>query len=301
MCARSQIYSPTKHFLLSAFGSRWNEKYLVMFTIYIDDSGSSPEQKVVVASGIIFPTRQLPAFEKAWNGLLQTEGITEFHTSVCRAHNPHSEFAGWDDARVKRVFAHVRRLTFKHSVKAFCIAIYKKDYSEVMPEDMRARVGSYYTWATSSVLGLAHDWAKERNVPMEYVFDTADKLVKREIDDAMECIEEIFPGNFMGHYLFRNRKDMPALQAVDLFAWTCFQKGEQARVGKTIDPLAKENWIAYDNAGGGEWCVVQSLNRQGIEDWVTKMYLSPEDLRLKKCKERLKTARIPKRKRQQST
>ena len=50
-----------------------------------------------------------------------------------------------------------------------------------MPEEMRKRVGSYYTWALSSVLGLAYDWATTRNVPMEYVFDNADKDIKREM------------------------------------------------------------------------------------------------------------------------
>jgi hypothetical protein len=267
-----------------------------MFTIYIDDSGSSPEQKVVVASGMILAAKRLEAFEREWNRFLDKEGITEFHASVCLAHNPHSEFAGWDDARVKRVFARARQITFKYFVRAFCIAIYKKDYDEVMPKDMRERVGSYYTWALSSVLGSAYDWAVHRAipVPIEYVFDTADKQVKREIDDAMECSEELYPGHFMAHYSFRKRSEVPALQAVDLFAWTCFQKGRLARAKQPIPPLAEENWDAYSSARDGEWCRVESLNRQGIENWVKNMYLGPEDIRVKECKEKLKEARRPK-------
>jgi hypothetical protein len=296
---RSQSYSRMRHALISAYGAKWDERYLAMFAIYIDDSGSSPEQKLVVASGLIIPARQLIRFESEWDRFLEKERITVkgFHTSECLAKNPHSEFAGWDDTRIKRVFARVRQMTFKYFIKAFCIAIYKKDYTEVMPEDMRKRVGSFYTWAASSVLGMAYDWATHRAapVPMEYVFDTANKEVKREIDDAMECSEQLYPGHFMGHYSFRKRNEVPALQAVDLFAWTCYQKGIQARASRKIPTLAEENWVAYRTfRADDDWCKVESLNRQGIEDWVKKMYLGPEDLRVKECKDRLREARKPK-------
>jgi hypothetical protein len=265
-----------------------------MYTIYIDDSGSSPEHKVAIASGIMFPAKQLDRLEGEWNRFREKEGITDFHTAECLARNVHSEFAGWDDARVKRVFERVRQVTFKYSVKAFCIAIYKQDYEEVMPKDMRERVGSYYTWALSSVLGLAYDWATRRSVPIEYVFDTADKHTKREIEDTLEFSKAIYGDHFSGHYSFGNRKKVPALQAVDLFAWTCYQQGRKARVNQSIHSLAEDNWDAYRNKNGGDWCTVQSLNRQGIEDWVKKMYLSPEDLRIKEFKNERKEARKPK-------
>jgi hypothetical protein len=196
---------------------------LAMFTIYIDDSGSAPEHKVVVASGILFPAKQLGRFEREWNGFLVKESIPDFHTSECLARNPHSVFAGWDEARVDLVFERVRQITFKFSIKSFCIAIYKPLYDEVMPPDMRERAGSYYTWALSSVLGLAYDWATKRSVPMEYVFDLAEKKVKREIEDAMQYSDGFYPGHFLGHYSFRERKKVPGLQATDLFRGLVFR------------------------------------------------------------------------------
>ena len=294
MCAKSQQYSLTKHFLLSAYGPRWNNRYLAMFTIFIDDSGSSPEHKWAVASGIIFPALQMERLEGEWNTFLAKEGISEFHSSECLARNQHSDFAQWDESRVQRVFARVRQITFKYSVKAFGIGIYKTDYDEVMPEDMRKRVGSYYTWALSSVLGLTYDWSVKRSVPMEYVLDEADKAVKREISDAMEYSEGIYPGHFAGHYSFRRRKDVPALQAADLFAWTCYQQGRRARLKHSIHPLAQENWAAYAKQDDKKWCLFQSLNRQVIEDWIKKTYLGPEDKQIQEFKDKLKEARRPK-------
>ena len=272
-----------------------------MFTIYIDDSGSAPEHKLAIASGIVFPAKQLERLESEWNRYRDKEGFTDFHSSECLARNLKTEFAGWDDKKVQRVFARVRQITFKYSVQAFCIAIHKPDYKEVVPGDMLKRVGSFYTWALSSVLGLAHDWAVARSVPMEYVFDTATKEVKREIEEAMTYSEATYGDHFAGHYSFRNRKEVPALQAADLFAWTCFQRGRHVRFNHPIHLLAQQSWEAYRDAHDKRWCVVQSLNRQGIEDWVSKMYSGPEDLQLKTFKDKIKESRKPQPKQKKAT
>jgi hypothetical protein len=273
-----------------------------MFSIYIDDSGTSPEHKLTIACGIIFPTKRLPALEGEWNNFLQKEEITGFHSSECLARNPHSDFANWDDDRVKRVFRRIQQITFRYSIKAFCILIYKKDYDEVVPKDMFFRIGeSYYTWAVSSVLGLAYDWAVERSVSIDYVFDTADKKVKREIEDALTIAETLYPGNFTGHYSFGKRRGVPGLQAVDLLAWTCFQQGRRARMKQSIHSFAQESWDVYKSRNDGDWCIVQSLSRKGLEDWVKKKYLSPEDIRIKQFKEKLQEARKTKAKKGRST
>jgi hypothetical protein len=256
----------------------------------MDDSGSSPEHKVVVACGIVVPTIKVPPMKSEWDHFLEKESVRDFHASVCLARNHRSEFASWDDGRVRRVFARVRQITLKYSVRGFCILIYKKDYEEVLPDDLRRRIGSYYTWALSSVLGLAHDYGLARSVGMEYVFDTAEKEIKREIDEAMTYMELQFPGDF-GAYSFGNRRDVPALQAVDLFAWTCYQQGKRARLGQSIHELAQECWNDYSSASGGQWAVAQSLNREGLRKWVREIYGSPVDLRLREFKQRRLEAR----------
>jgi hypothetical protein len=294
MCTQSQRYSRIKHSLLSAYGSKWIDRNPIMFTVYIDDSGSSPEHKIAVASAIVIPARSIVAFEGEWDKFLEKEGIPEFHSSECLARNSRSAFAGWDEQRVRRAFDRVRQITIKYSVQAFCIAIHKQDYSEVMPEDMLKRVGSFYTWAVSSVLGLAYDWAEERSVPIEYVFDTADKMIKREIDEAMEYSEALYPGHFAGHYSFRNRKEVPALQAVDLFAWTCYQAARHTRFNEPISEIAHDCWDGYRSAKHERWAMVQSLNREGLENWVKESYSSPSDLQLKEFKQKRKAARMPK-------
>lgn len=262
-----------------------------MFTVFMDDSGTAPEHKVAIAAAIVIPAQQLGRFQSEWDKFRDKFQFSDFHASECLARNPKSEFADWSDDKVRRAFARVRGLTFKYSVKGFCIAIFKQDYDEFLTEDLKAAVGdSHYTWAVSSVIGLAQDWGVKHGVPVEYVFDTADRKVKREVDSSMEYIETIFPGEFVGHYSFRNRREVPSLQATDLLAWTSFQAACKARLGRVPHPIAHESASAYHAAKDGEWWLVQSLNREGIQEWVEKNKGTERTRQIIAFKEKLRTA-----------
>jgi Protein of unknown function (DUF3800) len=84
MCAQSQPYSSTEHYLLSILGSRRKDVCLAMFTVYIDDSGTDPRHHVAIASGLIIPAKLIPRLDCEWSSFLQKEGILKgFHTSEC--------------------------------------------------------------------------------------------------------------------------------------------------------------------------------------------------------------------------
>ena len=279
------------------FGSQSGRINIAVFTIYIDDSGTSPEHKIAIAAGIIIPKIQIAHFDAEWNKFLEREHISNFHSSVCLARNHKSEFANWDEEHVRKVFARVRQITFKYSVKGFCIGIHKQDYEDIVPADMKAAVGhSYYTWAVSSLLNLAHDWAEKRSVPIEYVFDEENKNIKREIEDALAFSEEIYEDHFLGHYSFRMRREVPCLQAVDHFAWACYQGFRRSRFQHTLNPIAAESFEGYQQAKGEKWRVIQSLNREGLKNWVAKKRNDPRTQEILEFKKKRKEARQPKRK-----
>jgi hypothetical protein len=232
---------------------------------------------------------------------LNREHISDFHSSICLARNHKSEFGNWDEEHVRRVFARVRQITFKHSVKGFCIGIQKQDYDAVLPADMKAAVGqSYYTWAVSSLLGLGHDWAHERSVPIEYVFDEESKDIKREIEDSIAFSERSYGDHFSGHYSFRRRKEVPGLQAVDQFAWACFQGFRKARFNHPLHSIAVESREAYLRAKDAEWSEIQSLTREGLEKWVAEMHNNPRTNEILEFKKQLQDARKPKPKKKKS-
>jgi hypothetical protein len=279
---------------VSAYGSEWRERYLGMFSLYTDDSGSAPDQRFTIAAGIVFPAKRIEAFEREWNAFFKDkEGVQDFHASVCVAHNPHSDFADWDDERVERVLLHAQQIIFKYSVKAFSIGIHKQDYNELVPDEMWLSVSkSHYVWALSSVLGLSYDWASEHSTPMEYVFDNASKEEKRDIEEAIDYSEDVYPGHFSGHYSFRSRKEVPGLQAADLYAWVNYQAACHTRFDVPIKPIAEKLWHPFISRREGQWSTVQSLNRMGVELWVKKTHGSPEDLRLREYKRKRREARM---------
>lgn len=260
-----------------------------MFTIYIDDSGTAPEQRMAVAAGIVVPAARIPKLESEWNAFLKKEHIPEFHTSECLARNQHSPFAAWDDQRVRRVFALVRQLTIRFSVKGFCIGIHKQDYDEVLTVDMKDAIGdSHYAWALSSVIGHAEDFSKEHKASMTYVFDNAGKVLRREVTDALEFMETKEPGRFSGNWMFGKRSEIPALQAVDLFAWTCFQQFRRARFGTPIRAIADETNLGYEKGRRGTWRTVQSLSREGLEKWVAENRDNPRTQEIIEFKKKLR-------------
>lgn len=79
--------------LVSTRGSRWKEVSLVMFTVYIDDSGTSPDQHVAIATALVMPAARITALDKEWETLTRKEGFSDFHMSICVARNEKSQFA----------------------------------------------------------------------------------------------------------------------------------------------------------------------------------------------------------------
>jgi hypothetical protein len=87
-----------------------------MFTAYLDDSGTDPNQAVAIATAIIIPAAQIIRLEREWENLKKKEGFSCFHTSEMIARNKKSEFADWDDEKVDRVFRRVREISMKFSI-----------------------------------------------------------------------------------------------------------------------------------------------------------------------------------------
>lgn len=46
---------------------------MAFFSMYLDDSGTTPDQKVAVASALIVPAAQIRRLENEWNNLKKKE------------------------------------------------------------------------------------------------------------------------------------------------------------------------------------------------------------------------------------
>jgi hypothetical protein len=272
------IYGRTHHMLVSCWGKRWKEVQLVMsalFTNYIDDSGTAPDQRVAIAAGLIVPAARIIALEREWDALKAKEGFTDFHASVFSAwfKNQKSEFANWDASKHDRVLRRVRQITKKYGVKTFTIAVKKDDYDEVVPAELKHRWGqNHYAWAIRQFVAYVNDWQRHVGTgPLEYIFDymKPNDPCRKEIENVMDQAEDM-TGN-TGHFeavSFRSRKTIPGLQCADLLAWTSFQVAQEAFFKKPMVHDAEVAWKDFTRYLGGEWRTAGAMMRPALQEAV---------------------------------
>lgn len=268
MCAQSQPYSVLQHSLLSAFGSRWADRDLIMFTVYVDDSGcSDPKQPVAIAAALIIPAKQILSLESNWVSFREKHGFSDFHSSECVAKNKKSDFANWSDEQVGAAFYRARQIITQKASKAFSYTIHKSDFDAEAPSEWRQVGGrDHYTWALRNLINALVPWHGQTRIdtPFEFVFDQTGKREKVEIDMLMAQFESIWPGRFEGHYSFRNRSDVPGLQAADVLAWTCFAMSRLKFRDVPMPAIAEESFRLFSSYRVGEWLDALTHEREAL-------------------------------------
>lgn len=288
MCAQRQMPF-AEHLLVSGRGIEWERVVVVPFTVYLDDSGTSPGQQVACATALIVPAPRLILMEKEWEALKAKEGFSDFHTSKFVHRNYKSEFAKWDDQKLERVFSRACEITKKYAVQIFSLAINKPDYEAIIPLNLRDYTGHYhYTWGIRHVLALAQTWRNHDTQipPYEWLFDHMNRrdLARVEIETLMEECEAMaeFRRGVTGDYVnysFRQRKTLAALQCADLVAWTNYQFGLEKFKGTPVHPFAKAAWDTFSKKPSMlrepipemlEWNCSLIIKDDHLKDWVRK-------------------------------
>lgn len=283
MCAKGQEarYSRMEHALVRAYGSRWSKRHLAMFTAYIDDSGTDPKQAVAIAALLIVPGTALRRMEKRWGELKEKEGFDCFHTSECIHRNPKKVFANWSQTKQKRVLESIREITKGCSDRAFSFAVNKSDYDEVVPEEIKTFGKFHYSWAIRHVIEHAEQWARRQKLgaPLEYVFDFMDnrsqKEAKAEVEAILAQAECLNPGRFAGHYSFRKRCEVPALQCTDLLAWSYYQFALQVFHKRKMHKSAKACVFDFERHRNGLWILATAIKREELQKWGSRELDSP--------------------------
>lgn len=235
-----------------------------MVNVYIDDSGTSPSQRVAIASALLVPVKRVHQLEREWKQFCDTRSIKEFHSSECVARNQKSAFANWTDPEVDSTLKRVSQITKKFGVEAFSWAVNKADYDEVVPDDFQEVSGKYhYTWAIHHVLKLIRNWgARSAQPPLEYFFDWLKDKPRKEVERAMRQEESLFPGQYEGHYVFKKRCDVPALQCVDLVAWSCFSRAQLTFHGTPMGGFSQRSFADFRNYQNRTWLSARATTRE---------------------------------------
>lgn len=265
---------------MSGWGIRWLEINLVMAQLYtacIDDSGTDPNQQVAIATALVIPASRIQMLQVEWDAMRIKEVFSSFHMSEFSSPTPpkKSEFLGWGIEKRDRVYRQVRDIIKNYGAVTISFAVYKKDYDEIVPPDVRKNSGKFhYTWAVRHLLAGLEAWRRYCKVkePFEFVFDHIRKNDERrvEIEDVMDQAESLEPGIY-SNYSFRNRERFPGLQCVDVLGWISYQFALYIYGGKRIVRDAKIGWEDfedYSDSYPGGWRTAAALKREELERWI---------------------------------
>lgn len=260
--------------LVSLWGGRWHEVQLVMFTLYIDDSGTSPSQSVAIATALVIPAVQIIRLEKEWNTFTSKEEFKCFHTAEFMARNPNSEFVGWNDTKHERVFRRVKQISKKYGVRALSIAVNKKDYDEVVSVELRSYLGKdHYSWAVRQLLAHLHAlFPPTVTTRREFIFQWIERHhpARKEIEDTMDQMQ--FVGEqqgAIGDYSdphFRKSNDIPGLQCVDAVSWISYQYAVHLYRRTPLKKFVSESWKEFGgHLGSDGWLRALTIRRVNLE------------------------------------
>lgn len=250
------------------------------FTLYADDSGTSPSQRVAIATALVIPTYSVPRLEGEWNEFLNKEKLTSFHTSEFVARNPKSEFASLTDDDQKRIFARVQQISKKYGVVAASVAVNKKSYDDIVLEPYRELIGKYhYTFAIRWLTALVDQWRKHspkvRGLPLEYVFDWMGEPKderRKEIEDVMkqsaDFSKELGKDGDYENYSFRKRIGIPGLQCVDAIGWVCYQYALGRFYESPLHEFVEPAWNYFEgDRGPTGWLRAITFKKEALQKW----------------------------------
>ena len=248
---------------------------MAALTIYLDDSGTAPDQPMAVVSGLIASYPQWKKFNRDWDKARKDLGFDVFHSSECVASNFKSEFSQWDERRKIRTFRRLREIIAQRSAQGFGVAVHKKDFDEVVPQELRQELGKYhYTIAVRIVIGLVEQWRLSLGIrePVEYIFDRmADKKSKAEIDAVFEQAEQLTDslhdfGIYNGCHSFRDKREILPLQAADILAWTVYQRALHHESEKPVHVVAQETFDYFHKRG----LAAGTPSRGQLSNWIER-------------------------------
>ena len=260
-------------------GGEWKRVSLVMFTVFVDDSGTAKDQPVATAGAVVIPALQIPALDRTWESFRAKYGFTSFHSSVCAARNYKTEFGQWDDGKMKTAFARARQITKKYASAAFSFSVCKDDFDVEAPAEWRKSGGeNHYTWAFRTLMHHLIRWHGDRRIqtPFEFVFDWAEGRDKEEIEMLMGQFDDLWPDKFEGHFAFKRSKDIPGLQCADLLAWTCYGISRLAFKKTPMLPIAEESYADFSRHLEGKWLKSLTFRREALREAIASDLSDPD-------------------------
>ncbi|MBZ5647542.1 MAG: hypothetical protein LAN37_09995 [Acidobacteriia bacterium] len=221
-------------------------------TVYVDDSGTEPNARIVVAAFCVSPVRKWKQFEAAWIAAEDTYGFKEFHMTEfagcrrgawCRdclsgkTDATQHPWRDWSNTKRHNLLTELLRIVCKYTQQGFGIAFTKEEIDGHVqnPRLQELAPGAFgrqhFTFAATTCGGELAKWrAKQAEFPpIKFVFDLCNEEQKLEIAKAFVAENQVKPriADGVEHWFdvdgngisFESRKKTRQLLSADMLAW----------------------------------------------------------------------------------
>ena len=224
-------------------------RWLTMFKVYFDDSGSEENIAFAVA-GYVSSVEQWKKFDQEWDKILSDYGISVFHMrEFTQSKGEFIGLEGQDDDR-KRLLERLIGTIKVRVQKSFGCIVNPRDFEATNQKYLlKEALGNIYAFCGRYCAGHVRQWANKHNYPMQdiiFFFESGTKgrgdLINRMDRDGFRKPE--FGG-----------KELPPLQAADFISWELRKHADLAfdrklkGFRKSFEKLAEipQDWGIYVN------------------------------------------------------
>jgi len=248
------------------------------FALYCDDSGTHAESDIAIAGCYITTVEQWQEWKRNWDEVNAREKFGVFHMADFVAKKKKFALPEWqDDVKRDRTIKALINVTTTRMRFAIAAAVVKSAYDEIVPADMRPRLGkNHYTFAIRMCVAFIENWREQHGYtePMQYVFDRLTKG-KGDIDDAFsiaasggsEAVRRY--GIYNDGWSFESKESIIQLQAPDIWAYENYRYS----VDRFFPPVEKKKPLreSYRILRTKIPSKVRYMNRASLTDLVLKL------------------------------
>jgi len=205
-----------EHLARSVLFCRYNEETLMaMFSAYFDASGHPNQKSVLTVAGFVSTVQKWSRFDREWNAILKSEGVTFFHMTDFVSNR--GEFAkGWrGETERRRKFIERLAECLKRNVnKSFRTTVILPDYEKANKSfQIEERLGRPYTLCSLTCVHTLRNWAKRKGAERSllYYFEDGDKD-KSDFERLHKIDYKVLPK-------FLDKTEAVAFQAADFAGW----------------------------------------------------------------------------------
>ena len=242
-----------------------------MLTIYCDDSGTDEKNRSAVVAGYVSNVAQWGIFQKEWNKALKDFGVKQMHRADLE--NFKGEFTedrGWNPNRRKAFLQRLQPIIRRRVKFPIGTAVIRKDFEEVIPEEVRKKFGGVYGWCAHTCLVKLYIWctrpSRQHSQPIEWIFEAGtighgqvDEMF-RELSTKVQSVDWRIKG-----WAFQ-RKDVVPLQAADVLAYELFKLVENQILDESKKRDVRQSMRHLMGADEGEY--LDYWHRERLQDWV---------------------------------